>query len=451
MKIDANSRRLTRLQNLVFVVLLLAAVGLLAWLSTQYRYEADWTSGNRNTLSAETQALLSRIEGELVITAYVADDVELHRRIGERIDRYRRHKADVVLEFVNPDLEPQRAQADDIQRAGQLVLRLGGRKEVVGDLAEQTLANALQRLVRGEERYAMFLAGHGERALAGTDSKGLAQLAQVLERSGLALRELNLVRTPAIPDNIALLVVAAPQQPLLEGEVGLIEQYVDNGGALLWLVEPGELQGLAPLAGQLGVGLPGGLLVDANQQLRSLLGMDHPAIIPVAAYGRHPATAGLEVFTLFPVARPVEALGSEAFEQQALLTTLSETWLETGALEGDVTFDEAAGDRPGPLTLGLALTRQVDDGEQRIAVIGDADFLANGFLGHGGNLDLATRLVNWLSADDTLIAITSRGAPDTSLDLSPGYGYAVAIGFLFVLPLALLTAGLVIWLRRRRA
>jgi len=451
MKIDANSRRLTRLQNLVFVVLLLAAVGLLAWLSTQYRYEADWTSGNRNTLSAETRQLLSRIEGELVITAYVADDVELHRRIGERIDRYRRHKADVVLEFVNPDLEPQRAKADDIQRAGQLVLRLGGRKEVVGDLAEQTLANALQRLVRGEERYAMFLEGHGERALAGTDSKGLAQLAQVLERSGLALRELNLVRTPAIPDNIALLVIAAPQQPLLAGEVELIRQYVDNGGALLWLVEPGELQGLAPLAGQLGVGLPDGLLVDANQQLRSLLGMDHPAIIPVAAYGRHPATADLEVFTLFPVARPVEAQGSETFEQQALLTTLSETWHETGALEGDVTFDEAAGDRPGPLTLGLALTRQVDDSEQRIAVIGDADFLANGFLGHGGNLDLATRLVNWLSADDTLIAITSRGAPDTSLDISPGYGYAVAIGFLFVLPLALLTAGLVIWLRRRRA
>ncbi|MBD3618495.1 MAG: GldG family protein [Chromatiales bacterium] len=451
MKIDANSRRLTRLQNLVFVVLLLAAVGLLAWLSTQYRYEADWTSGNRNTLSAETRQLLSRIEGELVITAYVADDVELHRRIGERIDRYRRHKADVVLEFVNPDLEPQRAKADDIQRAGQLVLRLGGRKEVVGDLAEQTLANALQRLVRGEERYAIFLEGHGERALAGTDSKGLAQLAQVLERSGLALRELNLVRTPAIPDNIALLVIAAPQQPLLAGEVELIRQYVDNGGALLWLVEPGELQGLAPLAGQLGVGLPDGLLVDANQQLRSLLGMDHPAIIPVAAYGRHPATADLEVFTLFPVARPVEAQGSETFEQQALLTTLSETWLETGPLEGDVTFDEAAGDRPGPLTLGLALTRQVEDSEQRIAVIGDADFLANGFLGHGGNLDLATRLVNWLAADDSLIAITSRGAPDTSLDLSPSYGYAVAIGFLFVLPLALLTAGLVIWLRRRRA
>lgn len=451
MKIDAHSRRLTRLQNLVFVVLLLAAVGLLAWLSTQYRYEADWTSGNRNTLSAETQELLSRIEGELVITAYVADDVELHRRIGERIDRYRRHKADVVLEFVNPDLEPQRAQADDIQRAGQLVLRLGGRREVVGDLAEQTLADALQRLVRGEARYVMFLEGHGERALAGTDSKGLAQMAQVLERSGLALRSLNLVRTPAIPDNIALLVIAAPQQPLLEGEVGLIRQYVDNGGALLWLVEPGELQGLAPLAGQLGVGLPDGLLVDANQQLRSLLGMDHPAIIPVAAYGRHAATAGLEVFTLFPVARPVEAQGSEAFEQQALLTTLSETWLETGALEGDVTFDEAAGDRPGPLTLGLTLTRQVDDSEQRIAVIGDADFLANGFLGHGGNLDLATRLVNWLAADDSLIAITSRGAPDTTLDLSPGYGYAVAIGFLFVLPLGLLTAGIVIWLRRRRA
>jgi len=450
MKIDSTSRRWVRLQNLVFVVLLLAVVGLLAWLSTQYRFEADWTAGNRNTLSEETQELLSRIEGELRITAYVADDVELHRRIEERIDRYRRHKDDVSLTFVNPDLEFDRAQADGIERAGQMVLRLNERKEIVGDLAEQTIANALQRLVRGEDRYVMFLEGHGERALDGTDSKGLNQLAQVLARSGLALRPLNLVRTPAIPDNIALLVVAAPQQPLLEGEVELIEQYVDNGGALLWLAEPGELQGLAPLAEQLGLALDAGLLVDANQQLRALLGMDHPAIIPVAQYGNHPATAGLEVFTLFPVARPVRSAGSETFQHQALLTTLDETWLETGPLEGDITFDAGAGDVPGPLTLGLTLTRELDDGEQRIAVVGDADFMSNGFLGHGGNLDLATSLVNWLSADDTLIAITSRSAPDTTLDLPETYGYVIALFFLFGLPLGLLGAGIAIWLRRRK-
>lgn len=450
MKIDATSRRWVRLQNALFVVLLLSAVGLLAWLSQEYRFEADWTAGNRNTLSEETQELLSRIEGELHITAYVEDDVELHRRIEERIDRYRRHKTDVKLEFVNPDLEPGRAQAEGIQSAGQLVLRFGERKEVVSDLAEQTIANALQRLVRGEDRFVMFLEGHGERALDGTDTKGVAQFAQVLARSGLALRPLNLVRTPAIPDNIALLVIAAPREPLLEGEVNLIKQYVDNGGALLWLVEPGELQGLAPLAGHLGIALDDGLLVDANRQLRAMLGMDHPAIIPVAQYGNHPATSDLEVFTLFPIARPVRSLGSETFQHQAILTTLNETWLETSPLETDVTFDAEAGDQAGPLTLGLAMTRELDDGQQRIAVVGDADFISNGFVGHGGNLDLASSLFNWLSADDTLIAITSRGAPDTTLDISQTYAYVVALFFLFGLPLLLLGAGLVIWLRRRK-
>ena len=47
MQVTKRSRRLTRLNNVLFVALLLGVVGLLAWVSTRYNYQADWTANAR--------------------------------------------------------------------------------------------------------------------------------------------------------------------------------------------------------------------------------------------------------------------------------------------------------------------------------------------------------------------------------------------------------------------
>jgi ABC-type uncharacterized transport system involved in gliding motility auxiliary subunit len=105
----------------------------------------------------------------------------------------------------------------------------------------------------------------------------------------------------------------------------------------------------------------------------------------------------------------------------------------------------------GPLTIGVALEREVNGKEQRILVIGDGDFLSNAFLGNGGNLDLGINLIRWLSSDDQLLNIPARTAQDTRLELSPVMGALIGIGFLLVLPILFLGAGVVIWLRRRNS
>ena len=82
-------------------------------------------------------------------------------------------------------------------------------------------------------------------------------------------------------------------------------------------------------------------------------------------------------------------------------------------------------------------------------VIGDGDFLANSFLGNGGNLNLGLNLVRWLSSDEQLLDIPARTAPDLQLDLSRQASIVIGLGFLLVLPLLFITAGALIWWRRR--
>ena len=93
-------------------------------------------------------------------------------------------------------------------------------------------------------------------------------------------------------------------------------------------------------------------------------------------------------------------------------------------------------DRRGPFSLATAFTRKHGEREQRVVVVGDGDFLSNSYVGNGGNLNLGLNLVNWLAADEGLVNIPPRTAPDTELKLSRDDSLLIGFGFLFVLPAA---------------
>jgi ABC-type uncharacterized transport system involved in gliding motility auxiliary subunit len=451
MKITARTRWLRRAQNIGFYALFSGVVVTLAWLSTNYTYEADWTAGNRNTISPTTRALLDRLEPPLEITAFVPEDSALHQRIKERISRYQRYKPDIQLHFVNPDLEPERTQAAGIAHTGQLLIKCNARQEIIGDMAEQTIANALQRLTRRQARWAIFLEGHRERDPFDERDQGLSTLAGRLKQSGLHIQPLNLVRTPVIPDNTTLLVLAAPRSELLVGEVELIQDYIEAGGNLLWLHDPGDSPNLQPLADKLAIHFVDGVVVDANPQLRVLLGIKHPAVVPVVDYPTHPVTHLLKAQTLFPFASGITHKSGDIWQAKPFLVTLPRTWSEVGKLTGkELSFSSAEGDTVGPLTLGLSLSRTLKTREQRLVILGDSDFLANGYIGHGANLELASNIFNWLSEDDELISILPKSTPDIQLELSNTTAIVIAVMFQVALPLALLATGYGVWFRRRR-
>ncbi|MDB5903213.1 MAG: hypothetical protein JWM26_2091, partial [Betaproteobacteria bacterium] len=114
------------------------------------------------------------------------------------------------------------------------------------------------------------------------------------------------------------------------------------------------------------------------------------------------------------------------------------------------TFD-AAHDLPGPVNIAAAFERTVNDKQQRIVVVGNGSFLSNAFLGNAGNLQLGIGTLNWLTAEDDLVAIDPRPAPDSRIDIDQMTLYLIAFGFMLVLPLVFIATGVVIWWRRRKA
>jgi ABC-type uncharacterized transport system involved in gliding motility auxiliary subunit len=103
------------------------------------------------------------------------------------------------------------------------------------------------------------------------------------------------------------------------------------------------------------------------------------------------------------------------------------------------------------MTLGLLMNRNLDDDkQQRIAVIGDGDFISNSYLGNGSNLDLSVAVVDWLANEDSFIAIPVKTTTDGQLNLTETQSLVIALGFLMALPLCLLGIGTWVWWSRKR-
>jgi len=448
---EPYSRRLwLKWQGYLSAVLIIAIGGLAAYLSLRYERVYDWTAARRHTIAEASRAVLAGLDKPVLVSAYMAKSSPLREQARFLVERYQRVKPDVSLEFVDPDRDPERTRQAGIRFEGEMIVRYGEREQHVDGITEEALTNALQSLARGGERWVAFVQGHGERDPQGQANHDLGQFAAQLSNRGFKVQPLLLAETAAVPDNTALLVIASPQSDWLAGEIGVVRDYLERGGNLLLLTEPGPQRGLDPLLEALGIGVLAGTIVDPTSQK---LGLENAALALIANYPEHPATKGFNILTLFPYAAGLKAQAAERWQHAPLLETAAGAWAETGEMSGNVGFD-AATDTQGPLTVGLTVTRgkagASGPADQRVAVIGDGDFLSNTYLGNSGNLDLGLRLFTWLTGDDGLVAIPSRTAPDATLELSRAATLAVGFGFLFVLPLLLAAAGVRIWYRRRR-
>jgi len=452
-----NTKQTTarHLSQLVFYILLISVIGLAAWLSTRYSQTIDVSFGQRNTLTEPTQQLLKSLDEPVNFIAYLSDDkTELQAGMRKLVAKYQQFKPDTTLEIIDPNLNPVRAKADNVLSEGRVLIQLGDRSEKLSSVDESTVANTLQRLLRNAVPRIIVLEGHQERSPFDDSSSGLSKLRERLADRGFRLQPHAILKTQSIPDDSSFVLIASPRTPYLPTEAEVIKQYLKDGGNLLWLTEPDTLAGLEPVLEQLGLMTLNGTLLDGNQALQDMLGIKHPAVIPVIQY-QHPLLKDMQSPTLFPFAGVVEANPAiiTNWQYSPMLITGESSWLESGELAGEVTPDYANGDKPGPLSIGMSLSREINDRQQRVVVLGDSDFMLNQFIGagNGGNLELSNKLFDWLSQSDDLLKIKTARAPDTELKMPGNSLNVLAIVFLFGLPLLLVMIGtLRWWIRRRR-
>ncbi|MBX9894584.1 MAG: GldG family protein [Nitrosomonas sp.] len=447
--INHKLRQQHRIRHGVFVILLLVLMVVLGYLATQYRMQWDISQNQRNSLNEASIDILQKLPGPVQVTAYAteyqAEIGDIRKVIADFVSLYQRIKPDLVLQFIDPVEQPLLAQQANVQINGEIVISYRHKTEHLAVINEQTFSNALMRLARLEDKLIIELSGHGERKLDGHANFDLGEFGKSLQRSGFSNQSLNLAIERDIPLNADLLIIASPQVDLLPGEVDKLLEYIDRGGNLLWLVDQESLRGLLPLTEKLRLTLTPGIVVDPHaEQLKAPVTFSLGAV-----YGQHPITSGFQYITVFPYARQITIDDNADWNSVSLVEVAPDGWVETGDLNAGIAFDEAA-DVPGPISVVAALSRNINDREQRVVIVGSGHFLANTYLGNGNNLDFGINLVNWLTGDEEMMVIQPRATIDNNLMLNQSQLTLMAVGQMVVLPLLFLATGISIWWYRRR-
>ncbi len=438
------------LADALFAILLLALVVTCGWLVARHDRTWDWTRTATNTLSPQSRVILERLDAPLRVSVFADARTPLAKAIGQLLARYTEALPEMEVLYLDPQLFPEQARDADVALLGQILLEYRGRRETLKEIGERAISAAIARLTETRSPWIAVIEGHGERAIDGERGTDLGRLGHELTDQGFLTRSLDLARAQDVPNNTRLVMLSNPRLPLFSGEVQGLMRFLDRGGNLLWLMDPGPLNGLEPLADLLGLHILPGVVVDASA---ADFGVETPAVAVISDYPEHPLTEGLSKPAILPGSLAFGSTVAPGWTLETFLATGERSWNETGAVFGAIDRDEVVGELPGPLPVALALTRTLPETEtaQRVAVVGDGDFLSNVQIGSHGNQALGIGLLRWLNAgEEGLLELPPLPSATEPLELSTARRTLLGVWALIALPAIFLIGGIAIrWHRWR--
>lgn len=438
------------------MALVLGIVLMANAISVRVHHRFDLTGLSQFTLTTQTKEVLAALEEPVeVISFFNPADPHLigMRDFGHNLlAEYRTHTDRLTLRSVDPELRPDVARQYRIGPAaaslGAMVFVGGaGQRQVfgpqIGFEAEHAFTSAILEVTGARQRIIYFLTGHGERAITGDYDSARRGLRDNLFR----VAPLDLLRAGGVPDDAAALVVAGPRQPISANELAMLDEYLQQGGRLLLLLDPDPQEELRELLRTWWLEVDDGALVDPAAHVVP------NADDPLVARDRN----RLQLTDLhFPGVTAVLPLPGRPDEIDivALAWTTPDGWQERRPIaDAEPEFDPAE-DVPGPLAIGALLVRRPPGEDDpnlatRLAVLGDSDFAANRHFHDGGNSDLFLTLVNQLAYGEEIISVDRKVLLVRRLVLSPEEARFFNLSSAGLLPLLVLIAGGLVWWRRR--
>jgi ABC-type uncharacterized transport system involved in gliding motility auxiliary subunit len=440
----------------LYTLVVIAALILVNWLGNRYNKSFDTTSNKKFTLSDQTKKIVQGLKTDATI-------VYLDRPSGfstakATLDRYANLSPKVHVRYVDVVRDPTVAVSYGVRYPGTAIVQIGPRREEAKSVTEDGLTGAFVKDLKGV-RKVCFVQGSGEHQLDETQGSGLSQLKTLLERDNYQAQAITLVDKTQVPSDCTALVIAGPKNDYTANEVTAIKNYVENGGRVMFLLDPpldfqrehiAENTGLTDLLASWGVVLNKDLVLEQNP-VGQIVGVG-PEIPLISTYESQPIVTDLKNhYTGMPVTRSLEvkSAGGKATVEKLFSTT--DSAIATTKLNSNEINPSDPSNKKGPFLLGVAGNYNTGktNNPGRFVVIGTSGFLDNSMLHFQSNPDLALNAINWLTSDEDLISIRPKETQDRRMNVTQRQMNMFAYTDLIAIPLVLIVAGVTIFFKRR--
>jgi ABC-type uncharacterized transport system involved in gliding motility auxiliary subunit len=438
----------------ILTLAVLAILVLLNFVGYRHHKRYDLTSEKLYTLSDQTRNIVKGLKQDVTVVRF---DKNANSGFTDLMSEYKNLSPHFKFQNVDPQQKPEVAQDYGATHVGDVVVASGAKKEHVeagprgGDLGEEDVTGAILKVTSDKVKTVCFATGHGEKSITDDSQDGYNQVDAGLKKENYATKTVNLITENSIPPDCSVLVIAGPKQPYYPQETAMIGKYLDAGGEAFIMEDPSTDPKLDDIFQSWNIAAGNNEVVDASGMGRLFGG--GPIIPLVADFGASPITKGFQgSVTFFPLARTVSLADKAKSIPQAveLLKTSARSFTIPGLKSGqkEIAYDPKT-DTLGPLSLGVAANRKVDDNSARLVVIGNSQFAANPWIGQQRNGDLFFNTIDWLAQDESLISIRPKTAANRRVTLSEGQATALKWLDLVFLPGLVIFSGAYIWWKRR--
>jgi ABC-type uncharacterized transport system involved in gliding motility auxiliary subunit len=446
----------TAISALLVVVLL----GVANWAAWKKPRTWDLTKNRIFTLSDDTLRTLGGLSADVKAWAFYGQAEPDYAAAQDALRRYAARSPRFTFELVDPYRRPELVKKFAITEGGpRIVLVAGDREARVKTPDEQGLTNGLVEVTRQAARVVYFTTGHGEPDPRDASAKGPSQAVAQLESEGWEVRTLSLLEAPRVPEDAAIVLVAAPRKAFLQPEVDALRAFFAAGGKIGAFLEPEVDAGLDALLAEWGVEPRDDMVVDPSPVAQLFGGSPvTPVVAPSAAHpiGKDLAQTGV----VLPTTRSLAVRAGAPVVPSPVALSGRGSWSETdvrslygqGAKQDD-------GEAVGPLPVVLAAEKPVEPpagsdaaakaGTARALVAGDGEFFTNGYVQILGNADFFLNAVSWLGEAADRITVRPRAREASRLFLTEAQVATIKFLTIDLLPVGLLVAGLAVWLVRR--
>jgi len=485
-----NNKRPSRMAIGAATVLTLVFAGALTGMVNYFgwrHYETwDSTEAGLFTLSTKTVGYLKNLEQPVKIYFFFNPQHPLFQMTDKLLRLYRDKGGEKMqVEVVDPQRDMLRAQelAKKFRFTGDdnvVIVECGERHKFVqaSSMAEMDMPNpmtgeqgrikafageekitsALIEVCEGVSKKVYFTAGHGEGDLDSTDPmEGFSQVKEKLKRLNIDAAKVNLVQSPAIPEDASALIIAGPKSPFFPDEISILKDYIANRkGKLFIMLAPSAKHGLDGILADYGIKAEDNIVLGAVNVLgvRKLIAsppagfmVKHPVMDPVMGQS-----------LIFTYTRSLTALKPDDAQKARpveLAKSMDAFWGESNPDSENAEFTEGK-DLPGPLTMAMAVdTGKVANGSvdlsgSRLLVTGSSMMFANGpLLQFPLTSDFFMNGVSWLIRSEKLIGIEPKNLKQYSLGLTMTQFWSLAAVVGLLLPASILLAGIAIWIKRK--
>lgn len=517
LKLQSERQSLSIAKKSLRYVGFIAFMLLLGYFSSlpQFIFYKDMTANNSRTLTPNSQEIIKKFDEPVVMTSYVnlLDPMyffgmpAFHNSDKNHFDMYFRFMPYMKMEYVyywdrsvneqlykdNPGMtdeqiaqkmakvnklpfgmflrpEEIRKQIDLSPERNRFVRKLTYKDKAVylrmfDDIvkypSEKETSAALKRLIVPAPKIG-FVTGHNERSIHRSGDRDYqivtSEIAfrHALVNQGFEVAALD-VGTHGIPDDIQVLVIADPTKPFDEIEWQHVQEYVNKGGNLLILGEPENKAALEPLLQLVDVQMDSGMLVQHSENYEKdfvLAGISKQNWLNTM--GKSDFLAKDSVLVSMPTSTSLSVLSEDRFKATPIFVTqAANTWKQPELIisRNIALEDTRSNEEKKSYPVALALQRKVNQKEQRILVVGDADFMNNSEVNRRSpqtyNFSVVTDLFRWFSNNEFPIDTTRPELKDIGATTAKQLTY-IKWGWLGVLPVLIVTSVLVLLIRRKR-